>query len=140
VSIFEVVDSGVDLAEQQFSDQGGALIELLDITSTDATTKEAKLHIVIGALVLDGRADLVTWIKELREHTYHWIGNADSLGVLGTTDFFLGFPVLSFGLVTWIKDVLSSAASEREDWETQEEVRRAENPETWHSERTRSYL
>jgi hypothetical protein len=67
VSIFEVVDSGVDLAEQQFSDQGGALIELLDesskkqtistykrpppelvITSTDATTKEAKLHIVIG--------------------------------------------------------------------------------------------
>ncbi|CAI7660196.1 unnamed protein product [Penicillium palitans] len=62
----------------------------LVITSPDATTKEAKLHIVIGALVLDGRADLVTWIK----------------------------------------DVLSSAASEREDWETQEEARRADNPET----------
>lgn len=62
----------------------------LVITSTEATTKEAKLHIVIGALVLDGRADLVTWVK----------------------------------------DVLSSAASEREDWETQEEVRRAENSET----------
>ncbi|KAJ5503228.1 Timeless protein [Penicillium fimorum] len=62
----------------------------LVITSTEATTKEAKLHIVVGALVLDGRADLVQWIK----------------------------------------DVLSSAASEREDWETQEEVRRAENPET----------
>ncbi|KAJ5170525.1 Timeless protein [Penicillium coprophilum] len=62
----------------------------LMITSTEATTKEAKLHIVVGALILDGRADLVKWIK----------------------------------------DVLSSAASEREDWETQEEVRRAENSET----------
>jgi replication fork protection complex subunit Tof1/Swi1 len=62
----------------------------LVITSTEATTKESKLHIVVGALVLDGRADLVKWIK----------------------------------------DVLSSAASERESWEAQEEARRAENPET----------
>jgi replication fork protection complex subunit Tof1/Swi1 len=62
----------------------------LVITSTDATTKESKLHIVVGALVLDGRADLVNWIKE----------------------------------------VLASAASERESWEAQEEARRAEDPET----------
>lgn len=62
----------------------------LVITSTDATTKESKLHIVVGALVLDGRADLVTWIR----------------------------------------DVLTSAADEREGWETQEETRRAEDPET----------
>lgn len=62
----------------------------LVITSTEAETKEAKLQIVVGALVLDGRADLANWIK----------------------------------------DVLSSAASERETWEAQEEARLAENPET----------
>ncbi|KAJ5366779.1 Timeless protein [Penicillium brevicompactum] len=59
------------------------------ITSTEATTKEAQLQIVVGALVLDGRADLVKWVK----------------------------------------DVLSSAAVEREIWETQEESNRVEDPE-----------
>ena len=62
----------------------------LVITSTDATTRESKLHIVVGALILDGRADLVKWIR----------------------------------------DVLSSAASERESWDAQEEARRAEEPST----------
>ncbi|KAJ5788407.1 Timeless protein [Penicillium paradoxum] len=62
----------------------------LMITSTEAETREAKLKIVIGALVLDGRADLVNWIK----------------------------------------DIMSSATSEREAWEAQEEARHAEDPET----------
>ncbi|KAJ5180717.1 hypothetical protein N7492_003927 [Penicillium capsulatum] len=61
----------------------------LEIASKDVTTSEAKLQVVFGALVLDGRADLVKWVV----------------------------------------DVLSSAASEREDWEAQDEARRAENPE-----------
>lgn len=59
------------------------------ITSTEATTKEAQLHIVVGALVLDGRADLVKWIK----------------------------------------DVLDSAADEREMWEIGDETRQLEDPE-----------
>lgn len=59
----------------------------LQITSKEATTSEAKLAIVVGALVLDGRTDLVKWVV----------------------------------------DALSSAASEREAWEAQEEARRAEN-------------
>ncbi|CAG7949048.1 unnamed protein product [Penicillium salamii] len=59
------------------------------ITSTEATTRESQLHIVVGALVLDGRADLVKWIK----------------------------------------DVLDSAADEREVWEIQEETRLLEDPE-----------
>jgi replication fork protection complex subunit Tof1/Swi1 len=62
----------------------------LVITSPEADTKEAKLQIVIGALVLDGRADLVNWIK----------------------------------------DILTSATSERDAWEAQEEARRAESSET----------
>lgn len=61
----------------------------LEFTSKDVTTSEAKLEIVVSALVLDGRADLVKWMA----------------------------------------DVLSSAASEREDWETQNEAQRAANPE-----------
>lgn len=61
----------------------------LEITSTAATTAEAKVAIVAGALVLDGRADLVKWVV----------------------------------------DILSSAASEREAWEAQDEARRAESPE-----------
>lgn len=61
----------------------------LEISAKDATTPEAKLEIVTGALVLDGRTDLVKWVV----------------------------------------DVLNSAASEREDWEAQDEARRAENPE-----------
>lgn len=59
----------------------------LEIISKEATTSEAKLAIVVGGLVLDGRADLVKWVV----------------------------------------DILSSAASERESWEAQEEARRAEN-------------
>lgn len=59
------------------------------ITSTEATTRESQLQIVVGALVLDGRADLVKWIK----------------------------------------DVLDSAADEREVWEIQEETRLLEDPE-----------
>ena len=59
------------------------------ITSTEATTRESQLRIVVGALVLDGRADLVKWIK----------------------------------------DVLDSAADEREVWEIQEETRLLEDPE-----------
>lgn len=61
----------------------------LEISSTEAKTTEAKLGIVAGALVLDGRADLAKWVV----------------------------------------DVLNSAASEREAWEAQDEVRRAEDPE-----------
>ncbi|KAJ5096214.1 Timeless protein [Penicillium alfredii] len=64
----------------------------LEITSREATTKEARLGIVVGALVLDGRADLVKWIG----------------------------------------DVLRSAASEREDWEAQDEARRAESTDAIH--------
>jgi replication fork protection complex subunit Tof1/Swi1 len=37
----------------------------LIITSPEATTKEAELKIVVGALVLDGRADLVNWIIQV---------------------------------------------------------------------------
>lgn len=59
----------------------------LQITSKEATTSEAKLAIVVGVLVLDGRTDLVKWVV----------------------------------------DALSSAATEREAWEAQEEARRAEN-------------
>ena len=61
----------------------------LEIISASATTPEAKLGIVAGALALDGRADLVKWVV----------------------------------------DVLSSAASERESWEAQDDARRAEDPE-----------
>lgn len=61
----------------------------LEIISKNATTADAKLGIVVGALVLDGRTDLVKWVV----------------------------------------DVLDSAASEREAWETQDEIRRAEDPE-----------
>ncbi|KAJ5806999.1 hypothetical protein N7474_010591 [Penicillium riverlandense] len=37
----------------------------LEITSKEATTKEAKLGLVVGALVLDGRADLVKWVVDV---------------------------------------------------------------------------
>lgn len=37
----------------------------LEITSKEATTKEAKLGIIVGALVLDGRADLVKWVVDV---------------------------------------------------------------------------
>ncbi|KAJ5543159.1 DNA repair protein (Tof1) [Penicillium sp. DV-2018c] len=60
----------------------------LVITSLDADTREEKLQIVVGALVLDGRADLVNWIK----------------------------------------DILTSAADERDAWEAQKEARRADDP------------
>lgn len=59
----------------------------LEIVLTEAATPETRLGIVVRALVLDGRADLVKWIV----------------------------------------DVLSSAASEREAWEAQEDARRGEN-------------
>ncbi|KAJ5090461.1 Timeless protein [Penicillium argentinense] len=36
----------------------------LEIMSKDATTREAKLGIVTGALVLDGRGDLVEWVVD----------------------------------------------------------------------------
>ncbi|KAF3386105.1 Topoisomerase 1-associated factor 1 [Penicillium rolfsii] len=61
----------------------------LQFISKEILTKEAKQGVVVGALVLDGQADLVKWLV----------------------------------------DVLKSAASEREDWETENEARRAENPE-----------
>jgi replication fork protection complex subunit Tof1/Swi1 len=61
----------------------------LQFISKETLTKEAKQGVVVGALVLDGRADLVTWLV----------------------------------------DVLKSAASEREAWEAGDEARRAENPE-----------
>ncbi|KAJ5683138.1 Topoisomerase 1-associated factor 1 [Penicillium macrosclerotiorum] len=61
----------------------------LQIISSHADTPETKTGIVVGALVLDGQADLVKWVV----------------------------------------DVLNTAASEREDWETQDEARRAESPE-----------
>jgi replication fork protection complex subunit Tof1/Swi1 len=37
----------------------------LEITSKEATTHEAKLGIIVGALVLDGRADLVKWVVDV---------------------------------------------------------------------------
>ncbi|CAI7571100.1 unnamed protein product [Penicillium pancosmium] len=37
----------------------------LEISSKDATTSEAKLGIVTGALVLDGRTDLVKWVVDV---------------------------------------------------------------------------
>lgn len=61
----------------------------LEINSKEPLTTEAKVGIVVGALALDGRTDLVKWVV----------------------------------------DVLSSGASEREDWEAQDEARRAEDPE-----------
>jgi replication fork protection complex subunit Tof1/Swi1 len=61
----------------------------LQFISKEILTKEAKQGVVVGALVLDGQANLVKWLV----------------------------------------DVLKSAASEREDWEAENEARRAENPE-----------
>lgn len=61
----------------------------LQFISKEVLTKEAKQGVVVGALVLDGQANLVKWLV----------------------------------------DVLKSAASEREDWEAENEARSAENPE-----------
>ncbi|OGE48753.1 hypothetical protein PENARI_c026G06180 [Penicillium arizonense] len=51
--------------EKQTSYQSKRPPAELIITSPEATTKEAELKIVVGALVLDGRADLVKWIVDV---------------------------------------------------------------------------